>query len=165
MSSWWIFEILLGEAQRGGHLRTSPASNTGIANRFVELSTQIGGSGFGTGFAYLGAAGPPGVVPPMSHVWWRHFSRQALSFSTGPISHAMQVGVLALPILFPDHFLPRLILRSNRIELRAEVWRNQQCVVLAVASSMTRELWPFDYPALVVIGRSGSCVSAAEIGR
>jgi phospholipid/cholesterol/gamma-HCH transport system permease protein len=124
----------------------------------LELATQIGGSVTG-GLAYLGALASLG-------------GRAAYFTFVGPfrgkplrlqraVSQAMQVGVLALPILSLIAFFIGLILAlQSAYELRQ--FGALSYVANAVAISMTRELGPL-ITAIVVIGRSGSAF-AAEIG-
>ena len=124
----------------------------------MELAAQIGGS-VTEGLAYLGALASLGGRAAY-FTFIAPFKGQPLRFQRA-VSQAMQVGVLALPILSLITFFIGLILAlQSAYELRRFGALN--FVASAVALSMTRELGPL-ITAIVVIGRSGSAF-AAEIG-
>ena len=124
----------------------------------MELATQIGGSVTG-GLAYLGALAALGSRAAY-FTFVAPFRGKPLRFQRA-VSQAMQVGVLALPILSLIAFFIGLILAlQSAYELRQ--FGALSYVANAVAISMTRELGPL-ITAIVVIGRSGSAF-AAEIG-
>ena len=124
----------------------------------MELATQIGGSVTG-GLAYLGALASLGSRAAY-FTFVAPFRGKPLRFQRA-VSQAMQVGVLALPILSLIAFFIGLILAlQSAYELRQ--FGALSYVANAVAISMTRELGPL-ITAIVVIGRSGSAF-AAEIG-
>jgi len=124
----------------------------------LELATQIGGSVTG-GLAYLGALAALGSRAAY-FTFVAPFRGKPLRFQRA-VSQAMQVGVLALPILSLIAFFIGLILAlQSAYELRQ--FGALSYVANAVAISMTRELGPL-ITAIVVIGRSGSAF-AAEIG-
>lgn len=124
----------------------------------MELAAQIGGS-VTSGLAYVGALASLGgraayftfIAPLKGKPLRLHRA----------ISQAIQVGVLALPILSLITFFIGLILAlQGAYELRRFGALNY--VASAVAISMTRELGPL-ITAIIVVGRSGSAF-AAEIG-
>ena len=124
----------------------------------MELATQIGGSVTG-GLAYLGALAALGSRAAY-FTFVAPFRGKPLRFQRA-VSQAMQVGVLALPILSLIAFFIGLILAlQSAYELRQ--FGALSYVANAVAISMTRELGPL-ITVIVVIGRSGSAF-AAEIG-
>lgn len=124
----------------------------------MELAEQIGGS-VGEGLAYVGALASLGARAAY-YTFVAPLKGKPLRFHRA-ISQAMQVGILALPILSLITFFIGLILAlQSAYELRRFGALNY--VASAVAISMTRELGPL-ITAIIVIGRSGSAF-AAEIG-
>ena len=124
----------------------------------MELAEQIGGS-VGDGLAYVGALASLGARAAY-YSFVAPLKGKPLRFQRA-ISQAMQVGVLALPILSVITFFIGLILALQAAyELRR--FGALTYVAGAVAVSLTRELGPL-ITAVVVIGRSGSAF-AAEIG-
>ena len=122
------------------------------------LVSQIGG-GVINGLAYIGSLASIGgraafytLVAP--------FQRKPLHLQR-TVSQALDVGVLALPIVsLITFFIGLIVALQSAYELRRFGAINY--VATAVALSISRELGPL-VTAIVVIGRSGSAF-AAEIG-
>src|SRR5579863_1901216 len=124
----------------------------------MELASQIGGS-VTDGLAYIGSLTSLGGRAARD-IFIGPFHGKPLRLGRS-VSHAMDVGVRALPILSLITFFIGLILAlQSAYELRRFGAVNY--VAATVAISMSRELGPL-ITAIVVIGRSGSAF-AAEIG-
>lgn len=124
----------------------------------MQIASQVGGSVI-NGLAYIGSLASLGGRAAY-YTFVGPFRGKPIRFQRA-VSQAMDVGVLALPILSLITFFIGLILALQAAyELRRFGATN--LVATAVAISMSRELGPL-ITAIVVIGRSGSAF-AAEIG-